>query len=165
MKQRTERRMNWIAAIVLLSQVAMVVALFIFRPRHNDLFENGTLMLETEAALGTRLPHAHAGVRGASLRVHGRIKPESVTAASEQSGTIVVVIVSPDKNELGRVTAPYHLSAQLPKGGGGFSVNFPTIPPPGSLVRIRWKEMTSADRNAVQGPIEFSGATSEANGS
>lgn len=165
MKRRTERWMNWIAAIVLLSQVAMVVALFIFRPRHHDLFENGTLKLETEAALGTRLPHAHAGVRGASLRVHGRIKPESVTAASEQIGTIVVVIVSPDKNELGRVTASYQLSAQLPMGGGGFSVNFPAIPPPGSLVRIRWEENNSGGRNTVQGPIEISGASSDGDGS
>lgn len=165
MKRRTEKWMTWTAAIVLLSQVTMVFALFILRPRHHDLFENGTLKLETEAAPGTRLPHAHAEVRGASLRVHGRIKPESDTAVSEQRGMIVVVIVSPEKNELGRVTVPYRLSAKLPKRGGGFSVNFPTIPPPGSLVRIRWKEMTSADRNAVQGPIEFSGATSEANGS
>lgn len=165
MKRRTEKWMTWTAAIVLLSQVAMVVALFSLRPRHHDLFENGTLKLETDAAPGTRLPHAHANVRGALLRLHGRIKPESATAVSEQSGTIVVVIVSPDKNELGRVTAPYHLSAKLPKGGGGFSVNFPTIPPPGSLVRIRWEEMNSADMNAVQDPIEFSGAISGTNGS
>lgn len=165
MKRRTERWMNWIAAIVLLSQVAMVVALFIFRPRHHDLFEDGTLKLETEAAPGTRLPHAHAEVRGASLRLHGRIKPESGTAVSEQSGTIVVVIVSPDKNELGRVTAPYHLSVKLSKGGGGFSVNFPTIPPPGSLVNIRWEETASTGLNAVQGPVEFSGASSDGNGS
>ncbi len=165
MKRRTEKWMTWTAAIVLLSQVAMVLALFIHRPRHHDLFENGTLKLETEAAPGTRLPHAHAEVRGASLRVHGRIKPASDTAVSEQSGTIVVVIVSPDKNELGRVTAPYHLSVKLPKDGGGFSVNFPSIPPLGSLVRIRWEETTSAGRNAVQGPIEFSGASSDGNGS
>lgn len=157
--------MTWTAAIILLSQVAMVVALFSLRPRYHDLFENGSLRLETEAAKETRLSHAHAHVRGTSLRVHGRIKPESGTAVSEQSGTIVVVIVSPDQDELGRVTAPYHLSAKLPNGGGGFSVNFPTIPPQGSLVRIRWEGMTSADLNAVQDPTEFSGATSEANGS
>lgn len=157
--------MTWTAAIVLLSQVAMVIAFFSLRPRYHDLFENGSLRLETEAAPGTRLPHAHANVRGALLRVHGRIKPESGTAVSEQSGTIVVVIVSPDKNELARVTAPYHLSVKLPKGGGSFSVNIPAIPPPGSLVRIRWEEMTSVDLNAVQDPMEFSGAAHEANGS
>lgn len=158
MKRRTEKWMNWIAAIVLLSQVVMVVALFSLRPARHDLFENGTLNLETEAESGTRLPHAHADIRGESLRVQGRIRLESDTAASERSGTIVVVIVLPDKSELGRVTVPYHLSAKLPKGGGGFSVNFPAIPPPGSLVRIRWEETTSAGRNSIQGPTEFSGA-------
>lgn len=163
MKRRTEKWMNWIAAIVLLSQVAMVVALFVFRSRPQDLFENGTLKLETEAALGTRLPHAHAEIRGASLRVHGRIRLEAEAAVPEQNGTIVAVILSPDMNELGRVTVPYHLSARRSKGGGSFAVNFPLVPPHGSLVKISWEETTTAGWNAVQGPIEFSGAATAFN--
>lgn len=142
MKRRTEKWMNWTVAILLLTQTAMVVGWFVLRPRHHDLFENDTLKLETEAAPGTRLPHAHADVRGVSLRVHGRIKAESDAAASEQNGTMLVVILSPDKSELGRVTAPYHLSAKLPGGGGGFSVELPFVPPEGSEVKISWGPIT-----------------------
>lgn len=165
MKRRTEKRMNWIAAIVLLSQVAMVVALFVFRSRPHDLFENGTLKLETEAAPGTRLPHAHADIRGGSLRVHGRIRLEADAAVSEQNGTIVAVILSPDMNELGRVTALYHVSARRPKGGGSFSVNFPLVPPEGSLVRIRWAETTLTSPNAIERSSEFSGSAATWSGS
>lgn len=116
MKRRTEKWVKSTAAIILLWQVAMVIAWFCLRPRDHDLFGNGTLNLETEATSETRLPHAHADIRGESLRVHGRIELESDTAASERSGTIVALIVPPDKSETGRVTAPYHLSSKLPKG-------------------------------------------------
>lgn len=140
MKRRTEKWMNWTVAIVLFTQVAMAVGWFVLRPRHRDLFENGTLKLQTVAAWGTRLPHAHAEIRGASMQVYGRIIAER--AAAEQTGSILVLIVSPDRNELGRVITGYQLSSRLPKGGGAFSVELPLVPPNGSEVRISWGPTT-----------------------
>jgi len=145
MKRRTEKWMSWALAIVLIAQVGMVVAWFVLRPRNRDLFDDGTLTLITEPAPWTRLRYAHASIRDASLNVHARIIAES-SAHSEQDGNLLLVIESPDQSELGRANADYHLSLKLPKGGGGFSVDIPFVPPPGSLMKISWEQATPNQR-------------------
>ena len=141
MKRRTERWMNWTVAVVLLTQVAMVVAWFALRPRHRDLFEDDNLELVTDAAVGTKLPHAHAEIRGESLRVHGRIIAEAASAA-EQDGTVRVAVLSPDGSELGQASTEYRLSSKLPRGGGRFSVDLPQVPVDGSIVKLAWGPVT-----------------------
>lgn len=141
MKRRTERWMNWTVAIVLLTQIAMVVAWFTLRPRYRDLFEDGNLELVTDAAVGTKLPHAHAEIRGASLRVHGRIIAEAASEAG-QDGTLRVAVLSPDGSELSQVATEYHLSSKLPRGGGRFSVDLPLVPVNGSVVKLTWGPVT-----------------------
>lgn len=93
-----------------------------------------------------RLRYAHASIRGESLDVHGRIIVESGAAPFEQDGILLVVIESPDKRELGRASAEYHLSAKLPRGGGGFSVELPLVPPKGSVMKISWKQVPQNQR-------------------
>ncbi len=140
MKRRTERRIALIAAVLLLLQIGTAVWWVAFRPRHRDLIDDGTLRLVTESLPGTRLRFAHASAKGATLNVHGRITGQSQEAAPEQVGTVHLIIESADGHELERRNVEYQLSALLPKGGGGFSVNFPFVPAPGSILRIRWEE-------------------------
>lgn len=133
--------MSWIVAVLLILQVAMVAGWFVLRPRHRDLFDDGTLKLVTDTAVGTKLPHAHAEIRGASLRVHGRIIAEAASAA-EQDGTVRVAVLSPDESELGQASTAYHLSSKLPGGGGRFSVELPLVPASGSVVKLSWGTVT-----------------------
>lgn len=137
MRRRTEKWMNWTVAIVLLTQVAMVVAWFALRPRNRDLFADGTLELASKCTPGTQLQHAHAHIRGTSLRVHGRIVAETALA-KQQDGSVMVLIRAPDGRELCRVGHEYHLSPELARGGGGFSVELPIVPPKGSVVHVSW---------------------------
>ncbi len=142
MKKRTERSMNWALVTVLGFNVIGAVWWIAFRPGHNDLFESGTLVLETVPTPGTTLPHAHAISVGSSLQISGRIRRTNHTAA-EEHGTVTITAQTPDRKVLSEVATNYVLSQSLPHGGGGFSTMLPSIASQGSTIRILWTAVPS----------------------
>jgi hypothetical protein len=143
--------MELIASLILGINILAAIGVFWLRPTSRDLMANGTVRLEFISVPGISLPHAHAYLRGNEVLVTGRLRRE-LTAPGPSTGTLEISLVSPDGMVLERTTASYALSSTAQRGGGGFSVRFHSLPPYGSVIRIKCTPVHDQGATRVPAP-------------
>ncbi|GMU22526.1 MAG: hypothetical protein AMXMBFR13_26120 [Phycisphaerae bacterium] len=144
MKKRTARWMNIVVfALLALNVLAAVVMLVAQRAsRHHDLFEDGTLRVETSPIAGTRLAHPHAYAENGRLVIKGCVQREP-GATLIGSGQVQVSLRSSEGTALEQAAAVFSLSPDYSKSCARFRADLKTLPPKGTTAVLRWGLFTS----------------------
>ena len=156
--------MNVIAVSILALHILAVVGAFVARQmnRHKDLFQDGTLVLESSPTAGTVLAHPHSYVQHGTLVIKGCVQRVPGTALTG-GGEIQISLRSPEGEKLD-TSVGFLLPADQAKSCAPFRVDFKAVPRSGTTALIKWtfspKPASSRPGGEVPHPVDRHGRLS-----